>query len=424
MGVESRELRVESRTSAGESRAAGAPRPALRPSLPTLGPFVSQLSTLNSQLPTLNSQLSTLHSPARRGVSLMEVLISVFVLSLGLIGMAALLPLGRYAINETGKADRAGACGRAAMREIKIRHLLDPAYWQPLQPSGGGFVVLSSTAGSTVVVDPLGIANWSISGGTAGPTINSTAPLLPLVTYPGMTPSGGTAVQAAANAGQIFNWHDDLIFTNPEDLKLPSTAAAGLSTRPLSTSTTGVVQNSGNYSWFFTATPSTSEVAYPTSGYDPRHYNVSVVVCYQRDFSVSGGTLNNGLKTAAVCATFGGAPTYIPAATPISDIWLRTGAGSPTLNLRENEWIALSGRSTAPGNPWFCNWYRIIAVGDNTLNPADGSTYYYVTLSGPDWPASADSTASCWALAYEKSIVGVYTTTIESGSGSYPDLTW
>ncbi len=43
----------------------------------------------------------------------MEVLISTFVMSIGLLGLAALIPVGRFAIVQTGKADRAGACGRA-----------------------------------------------------------------------------------------------------------------------------------------------------------------------------------------------------------------------------------------------------------------------------------------------------------------------
>ena len=94
------------------------------------------------------------------------------------------------------------------------------------------------------------------------------------------------------------------------------------------------------------------------------------------------------------------------------------------MNLRENEWIALGGWYNSSSNPLpaFLCWYRIVAAGDNISNP-DGSTDYYVTLSGPDWPANAN-TAAAWALAYEKSIVGVYTTTIESGSGQYQDLTW
>ena len=53
--------------------------------------------------------------PSRRGITLMEVLISIFVLSIGLLGVAAIIPLGQLALWETAKADRCGACGRAAM---------------------------------------------------------------------------------------------------------------------------------------------------------------------------------------------------------------------------------------------------------------------------------------------------------------------
>ena len=54
----------------------------------------------------------------RGGVSLMEVLISVFVLAVGLLGMAALIPVGRMAMVETGKHDRSGSAGRALLRTV------------------------------------------------------------------------------------------------------------------------------------------------------------------------------------------------------------------------------------------------------------------------------------------------------------------
>ena len=86
-------------------------------------------------------------------------------------------------------------------------------------------------------------------------------------------------------------------------------------------------------------------------------------------------------------------------------------------------------RRRPAGSPGFINWYRIVAVGDNILNVPPiyngstdvGSTDYYLTLSGPDWPANADPRAA-WAIAYEKSVIGVYTTTFESGSCAVPGL--
>jgi hypothetical protein len=52
----------------------------------------------------------------------------MFVLSVGLLGVAALIPVGRFAIVETAKADRSGACGRAALSEIKVRRMLEYGY--------------------------------------------------------------------------------------------------------------------------------------------------------------------------------------------------------------------------------------------------------------------------------------------------------
>ena len=43
----------------------------------------------------------------------MEVLVSMGVLVIGLLGVAALIPIGKLAMIETNKSDRTGTCGRA-----------------------------------------------------------------------------------------------------------------------------------------------------------------------------------------------------------------------------------------------------------------------------------------------------------------------
>ena len=48
------------------------------------------------------------HSP-RRGLSLLEVLVSIFILTLGILGVATLIPIGKVAMVETNKSDRTGA---------------------------------------------------------------------------------------------------------------------------------------------------------------------------------------------------------------------------------------------------------------------------------------------------------------------------
>ena len=62
-----------------------------------------------------HSSLILHHS--RRGLSLLEVLVSMAVLTLGMLGVAMLIPIGKFAMTETEKSDRTGMCGRAGLRE-------------------------------------------------------------------------------------------------------------------------------------------------------------------------------------------------------------------------------------------------------------------------------------------------------------------
>ena len=77
--------------------------------------------------------------PSRRGISLMEVLISVFILSIGLLGVAAMIPLGALSLRDTAKSDYTGACGRAGIHELEWRECLTTAIGLRRQhrPRGG-----------------------------------------------------------------------------------------------------------------------------------------------------------------------------------------------------------------------------------------------------------------------------------------------
>ncbi len=59
----------------------------------------------------------------------MEVLISMGVLLVGLVGIAAMIPAGRHEILAGAKADNATAVGRAAFRDLKVRGYLNPRNW-------------------------------------------------------------------------------------------------------------------------------------------------------------------------------------------------------------------------------------------------------------------------------------------------------
>jgi hypothetical protein len=293
-------------------------------------------------------------------MTLMEVLISAFVLSVGLLGLASLLPVGRYNVTEALKADRAGVCGRSALHEIKVRRMLDfspYAGWSTI-PGPGSFAI-----------DPLGMLN------SAGNTMG------------GAIPRYGLPIIATLPLAQyVFMSQDDLQFVNPEDMR----PAIANTLRPQPVVSSGVIQPQGNYSWFFTVTPAAADATLPIG--EQTHYVVSAVVCNRRDF-VSGEIFCN-LASASVA--FGG-----------GDIVLT----SPWPNLKENHWIALCGQEAyGGGTRTICRWYRVTAVAEDGV---------HVSVTGPDWGSGSSPTT---AFTIEKSIVGVYTQAMDlDRDGTWPE---
>ena len=49
-------------------------------------------------------------------MTLLEVLISIFVILIGMLGVAAVIPAGRAELVEAAKADRSSACGASAVQ--------------------------------------------------------------------------------------------------------------------------------------------------------------------------------------------------------------------------------------------------------------------------------------------------------------------
>jgi len=69
-------------------------------------------------------------SSVRRGLTLLEVLISVFIMAIGLMSLAALIPLGQTQVQDGVRADVGSSVGRAAFRDLQVRGFLDASMWQ------------------------------------------------------------------------------------------------------------------------------------------------------------------------------------------------------------------------------------------------------------------------------------------------------
>ncbi len=113
----------------------------------------------------------TLSSVARRGISLLEVLISAFVLSVGMLGLLSLVPLGGYRMGQVNQFDRAAATGRHAFREFKTRDMLEPNRWMAMDFAGGTSNIMRTWR----IPNPWDLGSPSTStplGGPEGPGVD------------------------------------------------------------------------------------------------------------------------------------------------------------------------------------------------------------------------------------------------------------
>ncbi|NQT41016.1 MAG: prepilin-type N-terminal cleavage/methylation domain-containing protein, partial [Planctomycetes bacterium] len=155
----------------------------------------------------------------RQGMSLLEVLISIFVLSFGLMGVAALLPLGTFQVVEAGKADQAASCARAAFREVKARRMLDPDQWVA---ANGNPAPYWAHGGNALVIDPLMIADQAVQGVAANlfPWVPSPGIAVPRITLDANPDPQQRLWMGPAVARRIFTWSDDPNIHRPKDSSL------------------------------------------------------------------------------------------------------------------------------------------------------------------------------------------------------------
>src|SRR5438445_5830278 len=103
---------------------------------------------------------------ARKGSTLVEVLVAIFVMGIGLLAVLALFPLGAYRMAHAIQAARcvniAESCdGIANMWKIRSNSVLQPnpnAADLYLNPGGGATALLSSSSAPSypVLIDPTG----------------------------------------------------------------------------------------------------------------------------------------------------------------------------------------------------------------------------------------------------------------------------
>ncbi len=319
----------------------------------------------------------------RTGISLLEVLISIFVLSVGLLGVAALIPIGKVAMNKVEQSDRTGFLGRAALRDIKVRGMLGFNNWST-GPSPGTRITAGNAIISAFVIDPLGHAHGVT--GNMGPLqrctlLNSPVPLPPAL-----------GVQYSLSAAEsIFVSHDDLVFDYSTDRSQRPTAVM---------ESPGVIAHEGRYSWFATICPAEGEASLAVG--EKRNLAVSIVVCKNRNFAVANQTVN----VTAMSGGIGGCSVSLATALP---------------TIKHDDWVMLVGEKSVCTDltaipptaavAQVARWYRVISAGNDQTPPTLG-------LVGPDWDCATPGPGTVVTLVIIDGVTGVYAETISTASGT------
>ena len=375
---------------------------------------------------------------SRSGLSLFEILASLFVLMVGLLGVLAVLPFGLYQMNRVNKADLGGNCGRAAIQEIQVRgwagnfgdSLYDPFY-NANPPAGNIFIAQLDnirnefnvyTANGLccdrpLIVDPLLI--FSNINPSPDITVEQKFHLrnLPaIISIPRIICVLSSKPDSTTNAnennpnhadyrtatmkwwqGQVFDafyWKDDRNFAAPESALVQVPRPVGV------VGSDKNIQSHENYSWLYMLTPQVRGNL--TGGYAPEEnivgYDVDVVVFFERNTDL--GTLAETERF--VSAVRDGATGYRGGSFIIS------AGTAEELDLTNTRWLLLSGINN--DNTMFAKWYRIVSVGDiEQPVPPSGNYTRRLMLLGP----TVDPSVSISGVTLAKGVIHVYSTVIK-----------
>ncbi|MDP7204661.1 MAG: prepilin-type N-terminal cleavage/methylation domain-containing protein [Pirellulaceae bacterium] len=342
--------------------------------------------------------------PHHRGVTLVELMFAIGILLVGLLGVAALIPLAGFEIDRGLTADRMSVTGRNAVQEFDIRSMRRADMYvnpdgTPFNPNFQSLHLFPAAQRSiSFCIDP-GYLHFHA---TNTPPANRT-PLLfpsfgPLTSLPekearmhriALRNHPGGTIMHRLLAERLFVARDDLAIDRPSDPTLPPQQVYG--------SNTTRRQYNGSFSWFATLVP---ELHQPTGVFD--QYLLSVVVLDDRDLLYDSGLGTTSrprpipervVEIELLGGGFGGGAAI-----------LKTSSTSPvSIDVRSGDWIMLSARAivsppinvaiarinnSEPVNLVTRDYFRWYQVVSSELDPrpvAGGGWVRHISLEGPDW---------------------------------------
>jgi len=199
-------------------------------------------------------------SISRSGISLLEVLAAIFVVSIGLLGVLAVIPFGAFQVSKARHAEYASNMLANAAEEIFIREMAKPESW--------GISEVLTSAGTPV---------FQKQNLPENPTLNCTK-FLWIEPRTMIDPAQHIfCIGATFEPEEWQEWmrgQDDLDYTTYKD-KRPDFAGQE-----------GKIQSSGKYTWFFTFLPETETDTNPKTAVPLTEITspvaVDVLACYNR----------------------------------------------------------------------------------------------------------------------------------------------
>lgn len=220
----------------------------------------------------------------RRGLTLTEVLVAIFVTGLGLMALMTLFPLGAMNMSQAIKDDRAqqaAANATATLRVLWRQGLDTESYNVTYSPANPPDQTLSTflRTGQPVYLDPIGSMTYAGGGGPVGGVIQRIMP-----TY--LSPPSNVTF---ALAMQRFALMDDIHFDPNGNAAIPHS---------------GVLEREYLYSWAYMLRPPPQALATPpTPILPPRLVNFAVVV-YGRRFARYANVGSLGGENVPISAQF------------------------------------------------------------------------------------------------------------------------
>ena len=279
------------------------------------------------------------------GVTLLEVLVAIMVMTVGVLSVCALLPMGAYQAAQGRIADRSAAVGQSALRDFRIRGLakvLNSDGTSPWANAGGG-----TPAALPVCFDP-----WLISRNLAAPGSFGGIPRITLTALPKPTIDNDPLKYLPAD--QIVVSSDDLTFDRPTEAEF----------RPTQVWTGSVKrQSTGDYSWMAIL----SQAPNDDPGIVPQKLVTLQIVVFNQRGSPAVEVGGNGNVDG-----FGGGTMSLPAGSGVR-------VGNWAYASGQRKWFrvstideggtsaTLTGPSTAPGGAAFTIPAGVVGVYEKTI---------------------------------------------------------